>query len=72
MVVFITLVTISFFEGDPNYSSSTATQITKMSKLSSKEHEDSNNERAKLELEENHTSEVNASSSDPGIFKCIL
>ena len=61
IAVLATLFTISFFEGDPNYSSDTTTQITETSKFSSKEHEDSNNEKAKLEMKENNTSEVNAS-----------
>ena len=42
-----------------------------MSKSSSKEHEDSNSENEKLEMEENNTSEVNASFYS-SIYKCLL
>lgn len=59
------------FEGDSNYSSDTTTQIAEMSKFPSKEHEDCNNEKEKLEVEENNTSEVNAPFYS-GIYKCLL
>ena len=42
-----------------------------MSKFPSKEHEDCNNEKEKLEVEENNTSEVNAPFYS-GIYKCLL